>query len=59
MSKQYTYEQIATNYELFADYVDTAATMTKEDFEKLSVEEKIGMQTEMFGEESSDEEKKV
>lgn len=49
MSKQYTYEQIASDYELWCEYVDTHATMTEEEFNNLSEEEKVAMQEDMFG----------
>ena len=55
MSKQYTYEQVAENYELWSEYVDPDATMTKEEFDNLSTEEKVEMQEDMFGKEDSNE----
>jgi len=56
MKKQYTYEQVARNYELWCEYVDPHAAMTKKEFDKLSTEEKVEMQEEMFGkEEDSDD----
>ena len=51
MSKQYSYEQIAQDYELWAEYVDPNATMTEEEFDELSTEEKVKMQEQMFGKE--------
>jgi len=50
MSKR-TYEQTAESYELWCDYVDPNATMTEEEFNELSTEEKIKMQEDMFGKE--------
>ena len=44
-----TYEQIAESYELWCEYVDPHATMTKEDFDALSTAEKVKMQIDMFG----------
>lgn len=55
MGKQYTYEEIASDYELWADYVDPNATMTEKEFSELSVEEKVEMQKEMFGQDESDD----
>jgi hypothetical protein len=55
MSKQHTYEQIAESFTLWADYVDPNATMTEEQFNQMTTEEKVEMQVEIFGEEDSDE----
>jgi len=49
MSKQHSYEQIAIDYELWCEYVDTNATMTKTEFDKLSVAEKVAIQVDTFG----------
>ena len=54
MSKHYTYEEIAESYGLWCDYVDPMATMTEEEFNELSTEEKIKMQEDMFGKEEND-----
>ena len=48
-----TYEQCATDWTLWTQYVDTDATMTREEFDALSVEAKIAMQVEAFGPEES------
>lgn len=48
---KHTYEQTAESYELWCEYVDPHATMTKEEFDVLSTEEKIKMQEDMFGKE--------
>jgi hypothetical protein len=55
MSKKYTYEQVAKNFELWGEYVDTDANMTEEEFDALSTEEKVEMQEEMFGKEEDEE----
>ncbi|WP_301152111.1 hypothetical protein [Metapseudomonas otitidis] len=52
MSQQHTYEEIANNYRLWVEYVDTDAAMTEEEFEALSTEEKVKLQVEAFGEEA-------
>lgn len=52
--KTKTYKQVAENYELWCEYVDPHATMTEDEFDALSTEEKIKMQTEMFGDEEKD-----
>lgn len=51
MNSQPTYEEIASNFELWGERCDPDATMTKEAFDSLTVEQKIDMQIEMFGEE--------
>lgn len=52
MSQQYTYEQIAEDFRLWQEFVDTGAEMTEEEFEALSTEEKVRIQVEAFGEEA-------
>lgn len=49
MAKKYTYQQIAESWELWCEYVDTNATMSKETFDALSTEDKVQMQIDMFG----------
>ena len=49
-----TYEQIAKSYDLWGDYVDPHATMSKETFDALSTEVKVQMQIDMFGPEEED-----
>ncbi len=55
MSKQYTYEQIANDYNLWGEYVDTAATVSEDEFEQMTTEEKVEMQVEMFGADEKEE----
>jgi len=50
---KHTYKQTAESYELWAEYVDPNATMTKKEFDELSTEEKVKMQEDMFGPEES------
>lgn len=52
MSQQYTYEQIAEDFTLWGEFVDTGAEMTKEEFDAMTTEEKVRMQVEAFGEEA-------
>lgn len=52
MSSQYTYEQIATDFRLWGEYMDPNAEMTQEEFDSMSTEEKVQLQVEAFGEES-------
>lgn len=48
-----TYEEIAKNWSLWIEYVDPNGEMTKEEFDALSVEEKIEIQVAAFGPEKS------
>lgn len=50
MSK-HTYEAIASNYNLWTEFFDVDATMTEAEFDAYTVEEKIQMQVDAFGEE--------
>ena len=52
MSQQYTYDQIAEDFRLWQEFVDTGAEMTEEEFEALSTEDKVRIQVEAFGEEA-------
>jgi len=45
----YSYLEIARDFDLWQEYVDSDAVMTEVDFNALSVEEKIDIQTEFFG----------
>lgn len=44
----YTNEQIAKNYNLWEQYADPQGTMSKGEFNMLTVKEKIAMLKEMF-----------
>lgn len=44
-----TYGQIATDYALWGEYVDPGDTMTREEFDALTTEEKVAMQAKCFG----------
>lgn len=56
MTTQHTYESIAQNWALWTSYVDDGAVMTREEFDSLSIEEKIQLQIDAFGTESNIEE---
>jgi len=56
MNAIHTYEQCATDWKLWVEYVDPNAAMTREEFDTLSVAEKIAMQVEAFGPESAADE---
>ena len=53
--KRYTMTEIAEDYNLWGEYVDTQATMTEEQFDALSIEEKVQMQREMFPGDAAEE----
>ena len=55
MRNEPTYAQIASDWNLWADYADPEATMTESEFEAMSVEEKIAIQIECFGNEEMEE----
>lgn len=52
MNDGLTYAAIASDWNLWAEYVDPSATMTEAEFDALPVEGKIAIQTACFGEES-------
>lgn len=47
----YTYEDIATNYDLWATYVDPIGLDTKEIFDAANIEDKLEIISYCFGEE--------
>ena len=49
MSTKYTYQKIAEDFALWAEFVDTDATMTEAEFNELSIEEKVQLQVDAFG----------
>lgn len=59
MSKQHTMTEIAEDYELWGEYVDPDATMTEDEFDKLTVDEKVAMQREMFPYEAAEEDEQA
>lgn len=54
MSKHPTRYEIAADFKLWGEYVDTLATMTEEEFNAMSVEQKVWLQAEISGPESID-----
>lgn len=56
MENQPTYENTATNWELWCEYVDTGATMTQEQFNAMTTEEKVKTQIEIWGPEVAEDE---
>jgi hypothetical protein len=53
MSNAHTYEQIANDWHLWQEYVDQHATMTRDEFDGLTIEQKISIQVEAFGPEAT------
>lgn len=51
MSKSPTYQEIATSYSLWKEYADPEGRDSKEWFEFKSVEQKVKILVECFGEE--------
>jgi hypothetical protein len=41
--------EIANDFRLWAEYVDPDDTMTEEDFDNMSIEEKVKLQEEIYG----------
>jgi len=55
MGQQHTYAEIAADFALWAEFVDTDATMTRDEFEALTIEQKVALQVEAFGPEQAAE----
>jgi len=45
----HTYEKIAEDYRLWQEFVDPHNTMTESEFDALTVEQKVEIQTAAFG----------
>lgn len=54
MSANYTYAEIAADFSLWIEFVDTDATMSREEFNAMSIDEKVNLQIEAFGPESKE-----
>jgi hypothetical protein len=52
MSQQHTYAEIANNWALWNEFVNTDGTMTREEFEAMSEADKVSLQVEAFGAEA-------
>ena len=46
---QHTNTEIATNYALWVEYVDTDGTTTKDEFDSMSTEQKLALIGAAFG----------
>lgn len=55
MTSKTTYKSNAQDIELWKEYVDPNAAMTDEEFYSMTVADKIEMQIDMFGPESTDD----
>jgi len=53
MSQQHTYAEIAADYHLWIEFVDTDAVMTEAEFNDLTIDQKVGLQIEAFGPENA------
>jgi hypothetical protein len=49
MSQKHTLADIANNWALWNEFVNTDATMTREEFDVLSIQYKLGLQIQSFG----------
>jgi len=54
MGQKYTTTEISNSFALWSEYVDPDGTMTEEEFESLSEQEKNKMQKQMFPNECDD-----
>lgn len=52
---QATYAEIANDWNLWNEYVNTDATMSREEFDALTTEQKVALQVEAFGPEQDAE----
>lgn len=52
MSQQHTYAEIANDWALWNEFMNTDATMTREEFDSMSTAEKVGLQVDAFGAEA-------
>lgn len=51
MNRSITRATIASDYRLWQEYVDPDAAMTEAEFHAMSVDEKIALQSEIWGDE--------
>lgn len=49
MSQQHTYAEIASDWSLWNEFVNTDAAMTRDEFDALTTEQKVELQIEAFG----------
>lgn len=48
MKTAYTYTEIATDFDLWREYYDTDAEMSREEFDSMSIEQKVNLQKDAF-----------
>ena len=48
----FTYNQIAESYKLWTEYVDNNPELTEEQFDEMSIEEKVSVMVDCFGPET-------
>lgn len=53
---RYSYEEIARDYGLWCTYVDPFSVMTEDEFNRMTLDEKIELQKRLFGDEQAEEE---
>jgi hypothetical protein len=49
MSNQAAYTEIAADWSLWNEFVNTDATMSRDEFDSLTIEQKVALQVEAFG----------
>jgi hypothetical protein len=50
-----TYAEIANNWALWNEFVNTDATMSRDEFDSLTTEQKVALQVKAFGPEQDSE----
>jgi len=55
----YTYEQIANDYNLWLELVDIDGNMSRETFDATPVSELVAIMIDMFGADSADNNKRI
>ena len=56
MATRYSYDDIARDFSLWGEYADPHGIMSEEDFDSMTVEEKIELLQKLFGNEEVEEE---
>ena len=56
MTNRYSYDDVARDFNLWGQCVDPHATMTEEEFNSMTLEEKIALLRKLFGDEQAEEE---
>lgn len=52
MSQQHTYAEIAADFALWNEFVNTDGAMTEDEFNAMTIEQKVALQVEAFGAEA-------